>query len=78
MSFSSSKAILTPEAEVVTPQPPERHKDIGTTPYTYANKIGTPMLTANPASTGDITACKSIKKTNTYKYRLSDKQLLIS
>lgn len=32
ISFSSSKAILTPAAEVVTPQPPDRHSEIGTTP----------------------------------------------
>uniref|UniRef100_A0A6B0U683 Putative secreted protein n=1 Tax=Ixodes ricinus TaxID=34613 RepID=A0A6B0U683_IXORI len=31
-SASSSNSMRTPEAEVVTPQPPERHSDTGTTP----------------------------------------------
>lgn len=56
MSFSSSNAIRTPDADVVTPQPPERQREIGTTPYTYARRIGTPMLTARPAKTGEISA----------------------
>ena len=56
-SASSSKAILTPDADVMTPQPPDRHSEIGTTPYTYASRIGTPMLTATPATRGDTRDC---------------------
>ncbi len=40
---SSSKSILTPRPfPRLTPQPPPRHREIGTTPYTYANMMGTP------------------------------------
>lgn len=51
---SSSKSILTPEDDAVTPQPPDRHREIGTTPYTYANRMGTPMPTATAVKIGDI------------------------
>ncbi len=42
-SLSSSNSSLTPRELVVeTPQPPLRHSEMGTTPYTYANMMGTP------------------------------------
>jgi len=51
---SSSNSNLTPEDEVVTAHPPDLHKEIGTTPYTYANNMGTPIPTATADKMGDI------------------------
>ena len=43
VSFSSNSNLTPPVLVVRTPHPPLRHSDIGTTPYTYPSRIGTPI-----------------------------------
>ena len=50
----NSKLTPLPFREVVTPvHPPDRHKETGTTPYTYPRAIGTPTPTVRAARKGE-------------------------